>query len=49
MGQVQILKLKYHANDTDYDNVTYFSKTLIYFAEEGIPKTSNKNITSHIR
>ena len=36
-----ILKLKFDANDTVEDNITYFSKTLISIAEESIPKTSS--------
>ena len=36
-----ILKLKSDANDTVEDNITYFSNTLIYIAEESIPKTSS--------
>ena len=36
-----ILKLKSDANDTDDDNITYFSKTLMSIAEESIPKTSS--------
>ena len=42
-----ILKLKPDANNTYDDNITYFSKSLISIAEESIPKTSNKNLTSH--
>ena len=34
--------LRSDANDTDDDNITYFSKTLTSIAEESIPKTSNK-------
>ena len=33
-----ILKLRSDANNTDDDNITYFSKTLISIAEESIPK-----------
>ena len=36
-----ILKLKPDANDTDDDNITYFSKTLMSIAEESIPKISS--------
>ena len=36
-----ILKLKSDANDTVEDNITYFSKTVIYIAEESIPRTSS--------
>ena len=36
-----ILKLNSDTNDTDDDNITYFSKTLISIAEESIPKTSS--------
>ena len=35
-----ILKLNSDTNNTDDDNITYFSKTLISIAEESIPKTS---------
>ena len=36
-----ILKLNSDTNNTDDDNITYFSKTLISIAEESIPKTSS--------
>ena len=36
-----ILKLRSDANNTDDDNITYFSKTLTSIAEESIPKTSS--------
>ena len=36
------MKLRSDADNTDDDNITYFSKTLTSIAEESIPKTSNK-------
>ena len=36
-----MLKLRSDANNTDDDNITYFSKTLTSIAEESIPKTSS--------
>ena len=36
-----IFKLNSDTNNTDDDNITYFSKTLISIAEESIPKTSS--------
>ena len=39
---MNIQHLKPDANNSDDDNITYFSKTLISIAEESIPKTSNK-------
>ena len=36
-----LLKLNSDTNNTDDDNITYFSKTLISIAEESIPKTSS--------
>ena len=36
---------KSDANNTEDDNITYFSKTLISIDEKDIPKTSNENIT----
>ena len=36
-----ILKLRSDANNTDDDNITYFSKTLTSIAKESIPKTSS--------
>ena len=35
------MKLNSDTNNTDDDNITYFSKTLISIAEESIPKTSS--------
>ena len=36
-----ILKLRSDANNTNDDNITYFSKTLTSIAKESIPKTSS--------
>ena len=35
-----IIKLKSDANDTDKDNITYFTETLLSIAGESVPKTS---------